>query len=244
MRAEGRRFLRGALLLLVVLAALAAVGVVLWRTFGHGAETAAVVLPPPRSDEETELHPVPYLPQTADVTPETAAAVLRTVSSVRSYSRTVTVETFWEEGSGTETIVCRARDDALRLCSGGKNLLVTPDGLYVWYDDAPALFSAPAADAERTRYMRLLDWETLLAQGGEIVAAAYTAFEGAPCVYLSVRGGAFDYVSELYVSVENGLLLAADTYEEEKCVYRMRSGDLDISTPDAAWFTPPAADGG
>ncbi len=56
-----------------------------------------------------------------------------------------------------------------------------------------------------------------------------------------MRGGAFGYVSELYVSLRTGLLIAADSYEGEKCVYRMRSGGLELSTPDESMFVPPGA---
>lgn len=240
MKAKGARFLRGAAISVIVLAALAVLGLTLWRTFGRGAETSSVELPLPRADEQASASAPPMLPQAADVTPETVEAVLRTIPSVRSYSRAVFVDTFWEGGSAAEVILCWVRGDELRLRADEKNLLATPDGLWVWYEDGPGLFSAQAAAAERARYMRLLDWETMLSGDGcEIVAAAYTDYEDEKCVYLSVRGGAFDYVSELYVSLRTGLLLAADTYENEKCVYRMRSGALEITTPDESLFVPP-----
>lgn len=234
--------LRRALLTLIVLAALAVLGFVLARAFGRGAETASVELAPPRTDENAEESAAPFLPQAADVTPETVEAVLRSIPAARSYSRAVMADTFWEGGSATELLLCWVRGDSLRLKSEERNLLSTPDGLWVWYDDAPEVFSAAAARAEQTRCMRLLDWETLLSEpDAEIVAASYTEFEGERCVYVSVRGGAFGYVSELYVSLQTGLLIAADSYEGEKCVYRMRSGGLELSTPDESMFAPPVA---
>ncbi len=236
--AGAAKFLRRAVIWLIALLALALLVFMLLRAFGKAAETSAVELPPPRAASDETATPAPILPQAADVTPETVTAVLKTVNAVRSYSRVVFVETFWEGGSATEAILTWARGDSLRLRSGERNLLATPDGLWVWYDASDEVFSAAAASAERTRYMRVLDWETLL-EGGEIVAAAYTEFEGEPCVYMAARGGAFEYVTEIYVSLRSGLLVAADSYEGEKCVYRMRSGELDISTPDESYFVPP-----
>ena len=232
------KHLRRAVLLLIVLLALALLVFVLLRAFGRAAETSTVELPQSRTDDTDTVTPVPFMPQTADVTPETVKAVLHTISPVRSYSRALLVETYWEGGGTTEVILTWVRDDSLRLRSDARNLLATPDGLWLWYDDADAVFSANAT-AERDRYMRILDWETLLDGETEIVAAAYTEFEGERCIYAASRGGAFDYVTEIYVSLRSGLLIAADTYEGEKCVYRMRSGSLEITTPDESWFIPP-----
>lgn len=243
MKTKGAAFLRGAVLTLIVLAALAVLGFAARRTFSQASGTAAVELPPPRPDEQN-VGPTATPPLSADVTPETVVAVLRTIPPVRSYSRAVIAETLWEGGSSTEILLCWVRGDDLRLRAEGKNLLSTADGLWVWYDDAPEVFAAPAAAAaEKTRLMRLLDWEALLSAEGEIVGAAYTEFEEEPCVYLSVRGGAFDYVSELYVSIETGLLVAADRYEDEKCVFRLRTSGLEISTPDESRFVPPETAG-
>ncbi len=240
MKNKGAAFLRGAVLTLIVLAAVAMLGYMLWRAFGQASETAPVSLPPPRADEQTEASPAPFLPQSADVTPETVGAVLRSIPRVRSYSRAVIAETFHSGGSMTEVLLCWVRGDSLRLRTDEKNLLSTPDGLWVWYDDEPEVFASQrAAEAERMRYMRLLDWETLL-EDGEIVDAAYTDFEGEECVYVAVRAGAFDYVSELYVSLRTGLLIAADRYEDETCVYRLRTSGLEISTPEDSRFEPPA----
>lgn len=231
------------LLLLVILLSAALLVFIVLRHYGAAAETASVVLPaPPEEEAEGNVGAAPSaLPQAADVTPETVWAVLQTLSPVRNYSRAVIVDTFWEAGSGTELLLVWARGDSLRLRSDGegKNLLATAEGLWVWYDDAPEVFSAPAADRELGRYQRILSWETLVTEDAEIAAAAYTEFEGERCIYAAVRSGAFDYVTEVYVSLESGLLVAADSYEGEKCVYRMRSGSLEISTPEEKWFSPP-----
>ena len=241
-KGRAARGLRVALILLIALLALALLAFMLLRVFGRSAETPAVELPPPRAEEVEPATPAPDLPQAAEVTPETAVAVLRTLDAAASYSRAVFVDTFWEGGGGSEVILCWVKGDSLRLRSDSRNLLATPAGLWIWYGDGEAVFAAgsAAAAADYARYQRCLDWEPLL-ENSEIVAAAYTSFEDEPCVYVASRGGAFDYVTEIYVSLRSGLLVAADSYEGEKCVYRMRSGSLDLSTPDESWFVPPTA---
>lgn len=240
MKKKPSLFLRRALILLIAALALALLCFVLWRAFGRSGETSPVDLPLPRGDEDTAPSTAPVLPQAADVTPETVLAVLRTIPQVRSYSRVLMVDVFWEGGAGSDVIICWARGDELRLRSGDRELLSTPQGLWVWYSNSKKAFAAAAARAEHSRLMRILDWETLLTEpDSEITAAAYTEFEGERCVYVAVRGGAFGYVSELYVSLDTGLLIAADSFEGEKCVYRMRAVSQDISTPDESLFIPP-----
>ena len=227
------------------IAALLALGLLIFMLqhfTGKEDETPQVLLPPPAthsgnvgSGEGADSHLT-----VADVTAETVVEVLRELDRADSYAREITVETIWAEGSGTETLSVWAHGSALRVTSGKKHLLLRDDGLWLWYSDGSRVLRGERdTRAEADRYQRILTYEDLLDGEHEIAEASYTEYEGEPCIFVCYRDGAFDYVSRLYVSVANGLLIAAETYDGDTCIYRMSSGAVDVSTPDETLLTPP-----
>lgn len=202
-------------------------------------EMPKIILPPPATQSGNDDGSESRL-TVADVTPETVVEILRELSRADSYARELTVETIWAEGSGTETLSVWAQGGALRVTSGKRNLLLRDEGLWLWYsDDSRVRTSKRDALAQADRYQRILTYEDLLDGEHEILEASYTALEGEPCIFVAYRDGAFDYLNRLYVSVASGLLVAAETYDGETCIYRMSSGTVDLSTPDETLLTPP-----
>lgn len=174
----------------------------------------------------------------ADVTPETVLDVLATLSRADSYARELTVETFWDGGSGTEEISVWARGNSLRLVSGEKNLLLTEDKLWIWYTGGNKVLYGEA-EAQADRYQRILTYEDLLTGSYEITDAGYTQLRDEPCIFVEYVSGAFGYRDRLFISVANGLLIGAETLGGDKVIYRMSSGPVDISTPSDEIFAPP-----
>ena len=225
----------------VILLALALLVFGLVRLLGRAAETPEVLLPPPAGSSGENGVSGSALPLTlASVTPDTVLDVLAALHRADSYSRTLTAETFWETGSGTETVEVWVQGSTLRLRSGEKNLLLADGKRWLWYSDGGGvLLSGAEADGTADRYQRMMTYETLLTARPEIDEAYYTVLSGEPCIFLEYRGGAFDYRSRLYISAVTGLLMQEETYDGETCVYRLSSGPADVSTPDADVFLPP-----
>ena len=214
----------------------------LLRYTAQNDETAQVILPPPaeqsgsdeRDDENSDALKV------ADVNPKTVLAVLGELHRADSYSRELTVETLWAGGSASETIFVWAKGNTLRVTSGEKNLILGADKQWLWYsDDGVLLENERDTRTEADRYQRILTYEELLLGDYSITDASYTALDGEPCIFVAYRSGAFNYLNHLYVSVANGLLIAAETYDGENCVYRMSSGPVDLSTPEDELLSPP-----
>lgn len=209
---------------------------------GQNDETAQVILPPPAEqsdgDERDDEHSSAL--NVADVNPETVLTILRELSRADSYSRELTVETLWADGSAAETISVWAKGGTLRVTSGERNLLLSEGRQWLWYSDDNALLeSGQDARVQADRYQRMLTYEELLSGDHRIEDASYTVRNEEPCIFVAYRSGAFDYLNHLYVSVANGLLIAAETYDGETCVYRMSSGPVDLSTPEDALLSPP-----
>jgi len=206
-------------------------------------ETAQVILPPPVAPDggaDSNSGAGEHL-TVARVTPETVLEVLRELKRADSYARELMVETIWADGSAAETLAVWASGSALRVESGGRNLLLADGKLWLWYnDDDRVLYREQDARAQADRYQRMLTYEELLSGEHDIEAADYVDLGGEPCIFVAYRdGGAFGYRNELYISVESGLLLSAETFDGDKCVYRMSSGPVDLSTPDEEILSPP-----
>lgn len=74
----------------------------------------------------------------------------------------------------------------------------------------------------------------------QITAAGYEEREGTPCVYIEYRGGALDgYRQRYWVSVDTGLLTAAEILSGDDLVYRMSAQILQTPCPSGAGFTLP-----
>lgn len=237
----------------IVTTALAAV-VVLYALFGRtpSVETASVILPTPvaggetqapggENDEEITL---------AAVSPETVQSVIGTLSRTESYSRTVTVENFWNGGSSSTelSVWVDKKNERIRLDTGGdiKNILLSNGTLFIWYEKAGGLYTAPAGGSdEADSWLSCLTYEDLLAlPASAITGAGYQKYAGEPCVYAEYRSGSLGYRNIVYVSVVTGLLMGAETYDGDTLIYRMSSSVPDLSIPDSQQFLPPETDSG
>ncbi len=230
-----------ALISIIVIAA--AVIVLLAATFGGGGpDTAAVTLPSAAPGSASSGDGL------ADVTPETVQAVIKTLSRPDSYSRTLTAEDRWSDGGKSSAILrVWVSGGATRISvdrSGGKeNILVAPDGVWIWYDGVSGVFhSKNSASTDADRWMRCLTYEDLLTlDKSEITGAGYTKYAGDSCVWAQYKTDALGYTERAYISVSTGLLMGVETYDGETLVYRMTSGAPSLTTPDASLFTPPAS---
>lgn len=237
----------------VVIAVAAAV--VIYALFGRSTsvETASVILPTPvaEGDGESSGGDIDNNPVLAEVTPKTVQAVMAYLSRAESYSRNVTVEEFWNGGSSSTSLAVWVDGGKQRIRSdaGGdvKNILLDGGQLFIWYDSSEDVYTALASggSAEADAWLSSLTYEDVLAlPASAITGAGYETYAGDRCVYAEYSSESFGYRSLVYVSVNTGLLMGAETYDGETLVYRMTSGTPDLSVPDSRVFLAPGSDGG
>ena len=167
-----------------------------------------------------------------EVTPQTVQSLIASLERYESYRRTVTVEYFsggqsvgtvsaqvWVDGGWTRT--------SATLSSGAVENAVVGDGtLWLWYDNGPRAYSGPAGEKAADLGQRLPTYEDVLAlDKADITAAGYEERDGQPCVYVE-SNGALDSVERWWVSVNSGLLVAAETEKGGEVVYAMTSRDV------------------
>lgn len=189
---------------------------------GTGGETAATVI---------------------EVAPDTVQAAIATLSRPESYRRTVTVEQFWSGGSGayeTAVFVGGGWTRTDRSMAGGRvrHAVTNGETTYIWYDSEEAR-ALPAGGISADNEQTIPTYEDILELPAEaIVSADYRVISGVNCIYVETAadGG---YVLRYWVSVDTGLLAAAERLLEGETVYRMAALALEQALPAAADFTLP-----
>ena len=245
--------MRPALLRVAALALLCAVVLLSGALYLMGeAETPPVSLPsaPAGSSgapDSSELGDGIYLP--VDVTPDTVQAVVgETLVRAENYSRSVTVESFWDGGSSVTKLECYVRGDDWHVISAGdgsvKHILMLGGELYIWYGSGGEVFSGGEAlqpENAADLFSRTLTYEELLSLDvSQITAAGYTDRGGVSCIFAEYSSGLLGYTTRVYIGIDTGLLIAAERYDGENLIYSMTSDTPVLDTPDDSHFTVPA----
>lgn len=186
-----------------------------------------------------------------EVTPETVQNIIeKTLERWPSYSRTITLEvaagegemrTFtaqvWVDGGWTRVDMTQPVQPM-----GTQHTIVGDGRLYRWYGVGASVSSWPADDARAPdlaqripTYQDILDLEP-----ERIVDAGYVERDGMPCVYVETEVDELGYLERYWVSVNSGLLVAAETDKDGQVVLRMGSSsvnalalaEMDFSLPD------------
>lgn len=118
---------------------------------------------------------------------------------------------------------------------------ITGEGTaYVWYNSEESVYSAPAGEITADNEQSIPTYEDILELPvEEITAADYRVASGLNCIYVETAETAEGYALRYWVSVDTGLLVAAEKLLDGSPVYRMGAPTVDQTTPDAAEFTLP-----
>ena len=182
--------------------------------------------------------------QVLEIRPDTVQLAIEVMERPTVYSQRVTVETFWDGGSGTESSSVYVQDSLLRMdtaLAGGsmRHLLRGPGHTYIWYDESTDYAVLAAGDFTADAELRIPTYEDLLAlDADQITDAGYGDYEGTYCIFASA-GGEDGYETRYWIGTETGLLTACERYWEGELVYRMAASSLSVGQVDASVFLLP-----
>ena len=202
--------------------------------------------------EETDPGSVVGFPDYLEITTENVQSVIASLSRADSYHRTAEAVTSWEGGSalyfveswvspaGLRTTVIRDGDDEI------KNILLLNGTVYIWYEEGGAVSRTAAdASADSTEHLRdelqmMATYEDVLdLKKNDIAEAGYVASDGGQYITVRVKPDRLGYSDKYYISIETGLLEAAETYCRDKLVYRMNVTGTELAEPAPELFIPP-----
>lgn len=226
--------------IMLVISAAIIVGVLLLSD--SPVDTPAVVLPTGAAEKDDGRAEKNDPVSVTEVNAENVQAVIATLKRVSSYSRDVKIITGWSGGKSHEELSIKAKDGSFLIHSAesGKYVLLTSDNkLYIWYEGAGSCHSGTAAGSA-DEWMRCVTYEEILeADPADILFADYVDYNSEGCIKAEYRSGSFGYRNIIYVSVNTGLLMGAETLDGDKIIYGMTSGDISLSAPDDSYFVPP-----
>ena len=179
------------------------------------------------------------------VTPETVQAAIATLSRPEVYRRQLSVQQFWSGGDGTveTTVTVKApwtRADRTLADGRVRHTLTDGETTYIWYDRETAVYTAPAGDITADVEQSIPTYEDVLdLPAARIAAADYQVISGVNCIYVETTADDAGYVLRYWVSLDSGLLVAAEKLLEEETVYRMWQTSEEFSPVIDREFTLP-----
>lgn len=244
-------------LLIAIVIVVAVAASFLLNIIGPGAPT--VVLPvtsPPGTTGDPNASVGGDYVTPVEVTAETVQRVITTLSRPSNYARTVTILTAVGEGEYAA--------DTARVWVDGvpdttwprwtKTALTKPTGLvehsiihetgegegtlYLWYGGDGEYRSYPADQWSADLSQRIPTYEDVLSlDKASITGTGYEKKNGVPCIYVEVEKQALAYRQRYWISVSDGLLVAAETVKEDQVVMSVSASGME-STEETEFTLP------
>lgn len=180
-----------------------------------------------------------------EIRPDTVQAAIATLARPEHYRRTVTVEQFWEGGSGkydVSVIVSEPWTRTDRTMPDGRvrHTVTGAENVHIWYNNERTVYTAPVGSIAADREQGAPTYEEILFLSVEdILQADYRTISEINCIYVEAAGADPGKLLRYWVSVDTGLLVAAEKLEGEETVYRMGSLTVDQTEPTAEDFILP-----
>lgn len=179
------------------------------------------------------------------VTPQTVQRVIATLRRPDAARRSVSVIYYWGDGvSGTVsasvyTLAGWTRVDTERNGAPLRHYVSDGKTCYVWYGTERNVAEYPASAADADEEQSIPTYEDVLEVPTEDISdAGYENYGEVPCLFAEVQADGEEGTLRYYVSVENGLLVAAVRFIGEQTVYEMTATEAE-TLPTAEDFVLP-----
>jgi hypothetical protein len=185
----------------------------------------------------------------AEVTPETVQAAIKTLKRPDSYSRSINIESYWDGGGVKYEVNTWLKNSETRLTiktdnwDEAKNVLLKNTYMYIWYGDNTKDYyrtkrSGVLADNTLSDALQMIPTyeDVLELDTSDILEAAYVQQPGGWRIMVAAEDSDLGYSDIYYVSIDTGLLEAAETYDGDTLIFRMSAGEAELSTPDDSFF--------
>lgn len=210
--------------------------------------TAHITLPAESGMEDTDPHGSSTgngMLTVVEIAPDTVQAAIATLSRPQSYQRTVTVEQIWSGGSGKTDLTVAVSNGWTRIdhtLSNGdvRHTLTNGEMTHIWYNKETKVFTGAAGEISADNEQMIPTYEEILNLPTDTITVAdYRDYADMDCIYVETAENAQGYAMRYWVSVDSGLLVAAERMTGGTCVYRMNALTLDATAPLAAGFKLP-----
>lgn len=183
-----------------------------------------------------------------DVTPETVQDVIRTMVPLqpKSFHRTVTIKTALGDGTMGTTVNNVWVDfgwtmvEAVWPSAVTEHTIVGGGKVYRWFSGDWTYKEWAGEDRDANMAQRIPTYEDVLDLDKKLITATgYEDRDGLPCVYVEVGENELGNRERYWVSVETGLLVAAETKKGEETILLMSSGTVESPVQQGKSFALP-----
>lgn len=201
----------------------------------YSAQTSGVTLPTMQPDSSADAITGQHA-QRVEVSVDTVQAVIASLDRADSYHRQLTSQTVWDGGSSTTSAQTWVDDgytySRVVLPSGSVRYSLS-DGttLYYWYSGSTTYMTAPANSLNADLAQRIPTYEDVLNLPAERIRdAGYSAYGEHPCIYVETDEDELGYLERYWISVDTGLLVAAETVKDEQVILSVNA-TFPVTTP-------------
>ena len=227
-----------------------ALSILLFLTFLVAQQTLkrdnSIILPESTADSEAgNENRDPNGFNALSITPNTVQAAISTLSRPAAYERTQTVETFWSNGSSSATVNVAVRSGVTRIdttmVDGSTcHILMNDRNTAVWYDDETTWATLAAGEYTADALQRIPTYETVLTlRMFDIAEAEYCIKDDIRCIFVQTQQNMDGYTESYWISVQSGLLYAAERLCNGELIYRFTATEPDNVSPDESRFLLP-----
>lgn len=181
-----------------------------------------------------------------EVTPETVQGVIATLARSQSYHREISIELWASEGEPAVTTAEVWVDDGwtrtiVTAPNGRVQHNLVGDGIrWLWYagENAAISFSADEVISDLVQHIPTYEDVLELSQR-DISATGYEKYDTTVCIYVEVEQEELGSRERYWISVSDGLLVAAERVKDEQLVYRMTALSTESPAPlDSSFVLP------
>ena len=181
-----------------------------------------------------------------EVTPETVQGVIATLARSQSYHREINIELWaneeeaavttaevWVDGGWTRTVVTAPNGRV-------QHNLVGDGTRWLWYNEEDTAISFPADEVISDLVQHIPTYEdVLMLSQKDITDTGYEKYDTIVCIYVEVEQEELGSSERYWISVSDGLLVAAERVKDEQLVYRMTALSTESPAPlDSSFVLP------
>lgn len=211
-------------------------------------QPSRIVLPdtstPPDSQQGSDITNESAL-TVVEITPETVQSAIATLVRPEQYSRTITIQHLWPGGNGSYEVSVAvygawSRVDRMMPDNQVCHTITGGEKTYIWYNNERSIFIANVGDVAGDHEQTIPTYEDILLLPVDSIAVAdYRLISDVNSIYTETVPDEAGYVMRYWVSVETGLLVAAERLQNDEPVYRMISKSMDTMISPTELFTLP-----
>ncbi len=230
-----------------------AIFIIFYSSTIAGENTKPIVLPPAATEGKTGDIAGIYNPVISErpsvvvaVTPDNVKVLVKELQRPESYGADYLIYLFWEGGQTSLKRSVWVLKDMVRVSKFNaagdieENVVTYNEKTYIWAASANTYYTGKEGSISADDNAQIPTYENILDVPEEqIVYAGYEDYNSEACIRVTVSLPDSETEIHYWVSLDSGLLIRSEKYNDGSLTYSASLSDLSYAIPDAAIFRLP-----